>query len=41
MDDRLDNKSLWKIFLQLKSPEVRKSISYSLRLLQAINQPSP
>jgi uncharacterized protein YjgD (DUF1641 family) len=41
MDDRLDNKSLWKIFLQLKSPEVRKSISYSLRLLQAINQPAP
>jgi uncharacterized protein YjgD (DUF1641 family) len=38
MDDTLDNKSLWKIFLQMKSPEVRKSISYSLRLLQEINK---
>jgi uncharacterized protein YjgD (DUF1641 family) len=40
MDDTLDNKSLWKIFLQMKSPEVRKSISYSLRLLQEINKNS-
>jgi uncharacterized protein YjgD (DUF1641 family) len=38
MDDKLDNKSLWKIFVQMRSPEVRKSISYSLRLIQAINQ---
>ncbi|HTX87431.1 MAG TPA: hypothetical protein VMC08_00450 [Bacteroidales bacterium] len=36
MDDRLDDKSLWKIFLQLRSPEVRKSLSYSLRLIQAM-----
>ena len=38
MDDKLDNKSLWQIFLQLRSPEVRKSISYSLRLLTALQQ---
>jgi uncharacterized protein YjgD (DUF1641 family) len=38
MDDKLDNKSLWKIFIQLRSPEVRKSLSYSLRLIQAMNQ---
>ena len=37
MDDKVDDKSLWQIFRQLRSKEVRKSISYSLRLLQAIN----
>ncbi len=41
MDEHLDNKSLWKIFLQLKTPEVRRSISYSLRLLQALNTRNP
>jgi uncharacterized protein YjgD (DUF1641 family) len=38
MDDRLDNQSLWKIAMKLKSPEIRKSISYSLRILEAINK---
>ena len=38
MDDKIDDKSLLKIFFQLKSPEVRKSISYSLRLIQEINK---
>jgi uncharacterized protein YjgD (DUF1641 family) len=38
MDDRTDNKSLWQLFRELKSPEVRKSLSYSLRLLKEINQ---
>jgi uncharacterized protein YjgD (DUF1641 family) len=37
MDDQLDDISLWKIAMKLKSPEVRKSISYSIRLLEAIN----
>jgi uncharacterized protein YjgD (DUF1641 family) len=38
MDDRLDDKSLFQIFRQLRSPEVRKSLSYSLRLLQELNK---
>lgn len=38
MDEKADDKSLWQIFRQLRSPEVRKSISYSLRLVQAINK---
>jgi len=38
MDDKLDNRSFWKLMMDMKSPEVRKSISYSLRLLKAINQ---
>jgi uncharacterized protein YjgD (DUF1641 family) len=38
MDDNTDTKSLWQIFRQLRSPEVRKSISYTLRLVQAINK---
>jgi uncharacterized protein YjgD (DUF1641 family) len=36
MDDRIDDKSFWQLFQQMRSPEVRKSLSYSLRLLQAI-----
>lgn len=35
-DDRIDNKSLFGLFKQLNSPEVRKSLSYSLRLVQAM-----
>ena len=38
MDDMLDNISLWKIFMKMRSPEVRKSLSYSLRLLETINK---
>jgi len=38
MDDKLDNKSLFALFKQLNSPDVRKSLSYALRLVQAINQ---
>jgi uncharacterized protein YjgD (DUF1641 family) len=36
-DDRLDDKSLWKLFMELKSPEVRKTLSYSIRLLKSLN----
>jgi uncharacterized protein YjgD (DUF1641 family) len=35
-DEKLDNKSLFGLFKQLNSPEVRKSLSYSLRLVQEI-----
>jgi uncharacterized protein YjgD (DUF1641 family) len=38
MDDKLDNKSLWKLLQELKSPEVRKSLSYSIRLLKELNK---
>ncbi|MCK9421756.1 MAG: hypothetical protein M0Q38_04100 [Bacteroidales bacterium] len=38
VDDNLDNVSLWKIFKQMRSKEVRKSLSYSIRLLQTINK---
>lgn len=37
MDDRLDNRSWWKIAMKMRSPEVRKSVSYSLRLLEAMH----
>jgi uncharacterized protein YjgD (DUF1641 family) len=37
-DDKADDLSWWKIAMKMKSPEVRKSVSYSLRLLEAINQ---
>jgi uncharacterized protein YjgD (DUF1641 family) len=37
MDDKLDNKSLLGLLKQLNSPDVRKSLSYILRLVQAIN----
>ncbi len=35
-DEKLDNKSLFGLFKQLNSPEVRQSLSYSLRLVQQI-----
>lgn len=38
MDDSVDNVSFWKLFNQMRSPEVRKSLSYSIRLLQTINK---
>ena len=33
-DDKLDDKSLWKIYKDLKSQEVRSSISYLLRVVK-------
>ncbi len=36
MDDQLDNKSLLGLFKQLNSPDVRRSLSFALRLVQAI-----
>ena len=38
MDDEKDNKSFWQLFKQMRSPEIRKSLSYSLRLLEKINK---
>jgi len=38
MDDTLDNKSLFGLLKQLNSPDVRKSLSYALRLVQEINK---
>ena len=40
MDDKLDNKSLFGLLKQLNSPDVRKSLSYVLRLVQAMNPES-
>jgi uncharacterized protein YjgD (DUF1641 family) len=37
MDDKLDNKSLLGLLKQMNSPDVRKSLSYTMRLMQAIN----
>ena len=37
-DEQLDNKSLFGLFKQLNSPEVRKSLSYSLRLVKEMNK---
>ena len=37
-DDKLDNKSLISLMKQLNSPEIRKSLSYTLRLIKAMNQ---
>ncbi|MFH2095081.1 MAG: hypothetical protein ABIJ16_05220, partial [Bacteroidota bacterium] len=38
MDDKIDDKSLYKIYKELKKPEVRKTISYSLRLVQEMHK---
>jgi uncharacterized protein YjgD (DUF1641 family) len=38
IDDKLDNKSLFKLFKEFNSPEVRKSMSYSLRLVQSLTK---
>ena len=38
MDDHLDDKSLWQLFRQMRSKEVRKSLSFSMRLLESINR---
>jgi uncharacterized protein YjgD (DUF1641 family) len=39
-DEKLDERSLWQIIKQLRSPEIRRSLSYSMRLIHAINQPN-
>ena len=36
MDDSLDDKSLLKLYKELKTPEVRKTLFFSLRLLKEI-----
>jgi len=36
MNDQIDNKSLFKLYKELRSPEVRKSLSYTLRLIREI-----
>lgn len=38
MDHNLDNKSFLQLFKQMRSKEVRKSLSYSMRLLEEINK---
>jgi len=38
MDDQLDDKSFWQLFKQIRSKEVRKSLSYSMRVLEVINK---
>ncbi len=38
MDDEKDTKSFWQLFKQMRSPEIRKSLSYSMRLLEEINK---
>ena len=35
MDDKLDNKSLFGLVKQLNSPDVRKALSFALRLMEA------
>ncbi len=37
LDEKLDNRSLFSLLKDLRSAEVRKSLSYSLRLLKAIH----
>jgi uncharacterized protein YjgD (DUF1641 family) len=34
MDDKLDNKSLYGLYKELKSPEVRKALSFTLRVIK-------
>lgn len=38
MDDNIDNKSFFKLYKEFKKPEVRKTLSYSLRMIQEINK---
>ena len=37
MDGEIDNKSFWQLFKEIRSPEVRKALSWSLRVVKAIN----
>ncbi|MDP1623536.1 MAG: hypothetical protein Q8M08_14485 [Bacteroidales bacterium] len=36
MDEKLDNRSLFGLLKQINSPDVRRSLSYTLRLVQAM-----
>jgi len=36
MDDKTDNKTLWQLMKEIRSPEVRKTLSYSLKLVKEI-----
>ena len=38
IDENIDNKSFYKLYKEMKKPEVRLTISFSLRLLQEINK---
>ncbi|OFX43488.1 MAG: hypothetical protein A2046_16985 [Bacteroidetes bacterium GWA2_30_7] len=38
IDENIDNKSFYKLYKEMKKPEVRQTISFSLRLLQEINK---
>lgn len=40
MEDQPDGPSLWKILKDLRSREVRKSLSYMLRLMKNMNNPT-
>jgi uncharacterized protein YjgD (DUF1641 family) len=37
-DDVKDDRSLWQLFKDLRSPEVRKSLSYTMRLIKELNK---
>ena len=37
-DDVKDDRTLWQLFKDMRSPEVRKSLSYTLRLIKEINK---
>lgn len=37
LNENLDNKSLFKLYKEMKSPGVRKGLSYSLRVVKAIS----
>lgn len=38
MDDNLDNKSFYKLYKELKTPEVRKALSYTLRVIKEVSK---
>lgn len=38
LDDRLDNKSLFRLFRELNKPDVRKTLSFTLRLLAELGK---
>jgi len=40
MDDKLDDKSMFKLYKELKSPEVRKALSYTLRVIKESSKES-
>jgi len=38
LDDKLDNKSLFRLFRELNKPDVRKTLSFTLRLLAELGK---